>query len=121
MAAYATSRKLSLAGDWEWSTSGFAAPSTPATPIVLFTLRTTKGQCAALPTVGVEWPSKLGTNAVAATRTAIINALADLVRRRVIADVDVTTEEQERGRMAFGVSFLDVRAQARSSVRGVQP
>jgi hypothetical protein len=119
--AYAVSRKLTGAGDWEWATTGFAEAPTPATSIVLFVLRTTEGQCGALPGVGVRWPAKLGTNAPQAARTAILAALAEQVRRGVIANLAVETEEQPNGVIAFAVTFDDVRAKARTTVRGIQP
>lgn len=117
---YATSRRLTTAGDYVWSTSGFAATPSPAASMVLFVLRTTQGQCLALPDVGVPWPTKLGTNAAASVRTAILAGLADLLRRGVIDQVDVRTEEQPNGTMLFEVTFRDVRAGTRESVRGAR-
>ncbi len=120
MTVYATSRRLTTSGDYQWSSTGFAVSPSPAASAVLFVLRTRQGECLAAPELGVPWPTKLGTNAEGSVRAAILAGLAGLVRRGTIDRVEVQVDEQPGGTIAFEVSFDDVRARTRETVRGVR-
>jgi hypothetical protein len=76
---------------------------------VVLALRTLLGSSAAVPTMGVELPRKMGTTYAAEVRNAVLVALRQLVDVEKIMRVDgITTVKGAGGRSLITVSYTDL-------------
>lgn len=120
---YATARTLDAqTGDWTYTTA-FAVATSPAMELVKRILRTTRGTCLLDPTLVVDWAKvdPLGTNSEATGEVVIRAALAPLVSRGAISDVNVAvTVDGTAGKLTYTVDFVDVRLQQQQSLTGTR-
>lgn len=94
------------------ATGLWPAASSPALEVVLFTLRTPRGQALAAPHIGVDWQSinKVSANAAALTEQVITAGLQLYVSQGLIADLKVRAEvSADGGAIRYAVTFRDVR------------
>ena len=111
---YGASRSLNPAtGDVDWYPPFSTWTSIPgARQRVIIALRTQLGQCLVAPTLGVDWQSV--TNAALpqralVARTAILVALAGLVKDGSITQLSVSVDVPSAASLTYSVSYYDVQ------------
>lgn len=114
MTAYLYTRALSApTGRFVFPATGtaFTASESPALEIVIRTLRTPLGLCAANPSFGTDWSrvQKMAPNAASTARSVIQDALAGAVRRGVLSGLEVSATVPRPGVILWSVEFTDPR------------